>query len=144
MTGFFGQFEYQMDAKGRVALPSAFRREADGDRFVLLQWEESHLTLFPEAVWREKQESLLDLRRSGAEAARYVRRLLSMATEVVPDKQGRILVPGWLQEAGDLSGPILFIGNIDQVELWNPDRYREQHAPEDPGDLAGFARRILG
>lgn len=144
MTGFFGQFEYQMDAKGRVALPSAFRQEADGDRFVLLQWEESHLALFPESVWREKQASLLDLRRTGAEAARYVRRLLSMATAVVPDKQGRILVPGWLQEAGGLSGTVLFIGNIDLIELWNPDRYRKEHTPQDPEELAGFARRILG
>ena len=31
MNGFVGQYEHQMDAKGRVSLPSAFRREADGD-----------------------------------------------------------------------------------------------------------------
>lgn len=144
MTGFYGQFEYQMDEKGRVALPSAYRREADGDRFVLLQWEASYLTLYPEGVWGEKQAALLDLRRSGAEASRFVRQLLSMAAEVVPDKQGRILVPSWLQEAGGLDGKVLFIGNIDHVELWNPDRYRATESDDIPDDVAGFAQRILG
>ena len=144
MTGFYGQFEYQMDEKGRVALPSAFRRETASDRFVLLQWEKAYLTLFPDSVWADKQESLLELRRSGAEASRFVRQLLSMAAEVVPDRQGRILVPSWLQEAVSLEGKVLFIGNIDHVELWSPDRYQEDQAPDFPDDVAGFAQRILG
>ena len=45
-----------MDEKGRVSLPSAFRREAGGDRFVLLQWRAPALTLFPVASWAATQE----------------------------------------------------------------------------------------
>ena len=51
MTSFLGRYEFQMDEKGRVSLPSAFRREAGGDRFVLLQWRAPALTLFPVASW---------------------------------------------------------------------------------------------
>ncbi|MGD2069043.1 MAG: hypothetical protein PVI57_10255 [Gemmatimonadota bacterium] len=144
MTGFFGQFEYQMDGKGRVALPSAFRQGADGDRFVLLQWQAPYLSLYPEAVWGEKQQALLELRRSGAEEARYVRRLLSMAAEVTPDKQGRILVPSWLQQAASLERAVLFLGNIDHVELWEPGRYREAHDDAVSEETTRFAQRILG
>lgn len=144
MNGFLGRYEYQMDGKGRVALPSAFRREADGDRFVLLQWEKPYLVLFPQSVWTEKQEGLLDLRRSGDDAARYVRELLSMAVEVTPDKQGRILVPGWLQEAGSLDGTVLLNGNIDRVELWDPEVFASMQDTEIPDEVAGFVQRILG
>jgi MraZ protein len=144
VTGFFGQFEYQMDEKGRVALPSVFRREARSDRFVLLQWEKPYLSLYPEEVWREKQSALLELRRSGEDEARYVRQLLSMATEVVPDKQGRILVPGLLQEAASLERAVFFLGNIDHVELWNPDRYRGEHGGALSEGAVGLAKRILG
>jgi len=144
VTGFYGQFEYQLDGKGRIALPSAFRREVEGDRFVLLQWEEAYLTLYPEAVWKEKQRALLELRRSGPEEARYVRRLLSMTTEVVPDKQGRILIPSLLQDAASLDGTVLFIGNIEHVELWNPETYRSTHDGEISDEVAGFVHRILG
>ena len=133
-----------MDDKGRVALPSAFRNEADGDAFVLLQWEKPYLTLFPRSVWDEKQAMLLDLRRSDATGQRYVRQLLSMAVEVTPDKNGRILVPATLREAASLEGTVVLSGNIDRAEIWNPTEYDREHAPEVAGDLEGNVKRILG
>jgi len=133
-----------MDDKGRVALPSAFRNEADGDAFVLLQWEKPYLTLFPRAVWEKKQEMLLELRRSDDAGQRYVRQLLSMAVEVTPDKNGRILVPAWLREAASLEGAVVVSGNIDRAEIWNPEAYDREHKPEVTGDLAGNVKRILG
>lgn len=132
-----------MDEKGRVSLPSAFRREADSESFVLLQWEPGYLTLFPAAKWAEIQERLLEFRRSDARAWNQVRLIVSNAVEVAPDKQGRILVPSGLQAAADLSGAVLLSGNIDRVELWNPDRYRTT-VGEDGGDIRDFAHRLFG
>jgi len=82
-----------MDEKGRVSLPSAFRREADTDRFVLLQWEKPYLTLFPGPKWVEVQERLLEYRRNDPSAWNHVRLIVANAVEVSPDKQGRVLVP---------------------------------------------------
>lgn len=132
-----------MDEKGRVSLPSAFRREAGGDSFVLLQWEPEYLTLFPAEKWAEVQERLLEFRRGDARAWNQVRIIVSNAVEVSPDKQGRILVPATLQAGADLSGAVLLSGNIDRVELWNPDRY-EKSVREDAGDIRDFAHRLFG
>jgi len=132
-----------MDEKGRVSLPSAFRREADSDSFVLLQWEPDYLTLFPATKWAEVQERLLEFRRSDARAWNQVRIIVSNAVEVAPDKQGRILVPAALQAAADLSGAVLLSGNIDRVELWNPARYAKT-VQEDAGDIRDFAHRLFG
>jgi MraZ protein len=132
-----------MDEKGRVSLPSAFRREADGDSFVLLQWEPGYLTLFPASKWAEVQGRLLEFRRSDARAWNQVRLIVSNAVEVTPDKQGRVLVPATLQAAADLSGSVLLSGNIDRVELWNPDRYDET-VGADAGDIRDFAHRLFG
>jgi MraZ protein len=143
VTGFVGQYEHQMDEKGRVSLPSAFRREADSDSFVLLQWEPDYLTLFPGPKWVEVQERLLEFRRSDPKAWNQVRLIVSNAVEVSPDKQGRILVPAALQAAADLSGPVLLSGNIDRVELWNPARY-ERSVREDSNDIRDFSHRLFG
>jgi MraZ protein len=143
VTGFVGQYEHQMDEKGRVSLPSAFRREADSDSFVLLQWEPDYLTLFPSAKWAEIQERLLEFRRSDARAWNQVRQIVSNAVEVSPDKQGRILVPAALQAAAELSGPVLLSGNIDRVELWNPSKY-DKTVLEDSGDIRDFSHRLFG
>ena len=139
---FVGQYEHQMDEKGRVSLPSAFRREADGDRFVLLQWEKPYLTLFPIAKWEEVQQRLLDYRRTNPEGWNQVRVIVSGAVEVAPDKQGRILVPAALQEAAGLSGTVLLSGNIDRVELWSPETYRSV-VQDKAGDLSQFATRLF-
>ena len=143
MSGFVGQYEHQMDEKGRVSLPSAFRREAESDTFVLLQWEPDYLTLFPAPKWAEVQGRLLEFRRSDARAWNQVRMIVANAVEVSPDKQGRILVPAGLQAAADLSGTVLLSGNIDRVELWNPARY-ERTVREDAGDIRDFAHRLFG
>ena len=132
-----------MDEKGRVSLPSAFRREAGSDTFVLLQWEPGYLTLFPGPKWAEVQERLLEFRRSDPKAWNQVRLIVSNAVEVSPDKQGRILVPAGLQAAADLSGAVLLSGNIDRVELWNPTKY-EQTVGGDAGDIRDFSHRLFG
>ena len=132
-----------MDPKGRVSLPSAFRREADGDRFVLLQWEPRYLTLFPEEKWQQVQQNLLEFRRSDPDAWHNVRLIIANAVEVSPDKQGRILVPAALQEAAELSGTVLLSGNLDRVELWDPGVYREV-VQSRAGDMQQFAHKLFG
>ena len=116
-------FEYQLDAKGRVALPAPFRREAGDGRFVLLQWETTHLSLYPESTWKEVQARLVDFRRGDRAGQQFVRKILSNAIEVTPDKQGRILIPAWLQAGAALEGTVLLVGQLHPVEIWNPDRF---------------------
>lgn len=146
MTGFLGRYEYQVDPKGRVSLPAEFRRQADGSRFVLLQWEATHLTLFPEEIWAEVQARIVELRRSRPQAANHLRRITSRAVNVEPDKQGRILVPSWLKEAVGLEGTVLLTGNVDRIEVWDPKTFEAvTEGPDDPGeDLGGLTHEIFG
>lgn len=143
VNDFRGQYEHQMDEKGRVSLPSAFRHEADGDRFVLLQWEPSYLTLFPVSKWVEVEARLLDYRKTSRAAMNHVRMLMAQAVEVGTDKQGRILVPAPLQEAAGLAGSVLLLGHIDRIELWDPATYRAE-VQEQAGDFEQFAYKLFG
>lgn len=143
MAGFLGQYEYQLDAKGRISLPAEYRRKAGDPTFVLLQWEPTHLTLFPESTWSGVQERLLELRRSRSAVARHLRRITARAVEVEPDKQGRILIPAWLKEAAGLDGSALLIGALDRIELWNPERFR-QVAPEEGEESEELADTVHG
>ena len=143
MSGFLGRYDFQMDEKGRVSLPAAFRKEAGGERFILVQWEKPYLTLFPEDVWAGVQERLLEFRRKEPEAWNYVREVTANAVEVSPDKQGRILIPAWLQEAASLEGAVVLSGVIDRIEIWDPEGF--QRAIQDrAGDSQRFRHQIFG
>jgi MraZ protein len=132
-----------MDEKGRVSLPAAFRREAEGDRFILVQWEKPYLTLFPEDVWTGVQERLLEFRRKDPGAWNYVREITANAVEVSPDKQGRILIPAWLQEAASLQGTVVLSGVIDRVEIWDPEEF-QRAIQERAEDGSRFRHQIFG
>ena len=143
MTSFLGRYEYQFDERSRVSLPSAFRREAKNDGFVLIQWKEPSLSLFPKDTWNETEERLLKFRRNQPESWGDVLGIVSNAVEVVPDKQGRILVPAWLQKAASLENSVLMVGNLDRIELWNPARFAQ--AMEDTqGDFEKYSNQIFG
>jgi MraZ protein len=122
---FLGSYTYTLDDKGRVSLPAPFRREAEESRFVLLQVYPPALALYPEAAWRDVEERLRGLLRNDPDSRLWVLRVMASAVEVVPDGQGRILIPARLQEAAGLSGQVLMVGAIDKVELWNPSDFGE-------------------
>ena len=143
-NGFLGRFEYQMDDKGRVSLPSAFRRGEEADRFVIIQWEKPYLTMYPSEKWAEVEERMVEYRKSGPEAMQHVRDMVGNAAHVAPDKQGRILVPPVLQEAGNLEGAVLVIGNLDRIEIWNPADYSSRTAKTPSPAQQAFARQVFG
>lgn len=139
---FLGSYTYQLDDKGRVSLPAAFRREAPDQRFVMIQAYAPSLALYPEREWLEVQERLKDLLRHQPEARMWVLSIMSNAVEVVPDSQGRILVPGRLKEAAELDSQVLLVGAIDKIEIWNPELF-EQALRESAGEFDRFAPQIF-
>jgi MraZ protein len=139
---FLGSYLYQLDEKGRLSLPAAFRREAADQRFVLIQAYAPALQLYPESSWAEVEERLMELLRHQPEARMWVLRVLANAIEVEPDGQGRILVPARLKEAAELDGQVLLVGLVDRVELWNPQRFDEAVAAS-AGAFERFAPQVF-
>jgi MraZ protein len=88
------------------------------------------------------EERLRELVRHQPEARMYVLSVMSNAVEVVPDSQGRILIPGRLKEAADLGTQALLVGAIDKIEIWNPGKF-ESVLQEGASDFDRFAPQIF-
>lgn len=121
---FLGSYLHQLDEKGRLSLPASYRRDAADQRFVLVQPYPPALALYPEVEWAAVEERLQDAMRT-EQGRIYVLQVMSSAVEVVPDAQGRILVPANLREAAQLDGQALLVGAINKIEVWNPARFEE-------------------
>jgi MraZ protein len=142
MSGFLGSYVHQVDAKGRLSLPASFRRGATDGPLVVVQVHERALTLYPEETWREVEERLLDLLRRQPEARPYVLGITANAVEVVPDKQGRILIPQRLLSAVGLEESALLVGVIDRVEVWDPTHF-ERTVTERTPEFDRFAAQVF-
>ena len=129
---FFGRYDYTIDTKGRLNFPAKFR-DAMGESFVVLEWVDSCLFALPmEEVQRlaDKLESdeLMDSWAISGD-------LFSTACEVVPDKQGRILLPAELRAYAGLEKDVTIIGNRNHAEIWATEVWKARRAAAQAAPL---------
>ena len=141
MGGYLGSYLYQVDEKGRVTLPAAFRRDSEAQSFVLIQAQPDALTLYPDDTWADVQDRLRALARKAPRARHRMLGLTANAVEVIPDKQGRILIPDRLRAGAGIRDEAQVVGAIDKIEIWDPERFARvlDETGDDFGDrLAGI------
>lgn len=117
--GFQGEFECDFDEKGRVLIPSKFR-DALGTSVTIARGAFGQINVYPKAVFAELVRIAEDL---GAEEAPIAKRIVSAANEYEMDRQGRILIPSVLRKHGKLDGEVIVTGNVNHLEIWNPDEW---------------------
>ena len=134
---FVGAFERQLDDKGRLALPAAFRDRL-GDFCYLAKGHDKSVTVVPGPTFEEEAELMATRVRNG-EVSRDVLRALAGSAELVQlDKQGRVKVGDALRQYAELplAGGVVVAGSFDRLELWSPQRFTLVN-DDGTGDLAG-------
>ena len=127
MQRFVGRYERQVDEKGRVALPSAFRSRFE-PRCCLAFGQDGCIDVLTEEGFEEVANEMVEKVKRG-EMSKSQQRALAGATMEVPlDTQGRVLLSQELRDfAGiGLKAAVVIAGSIDRVEIWNPEAYRAQ------------------
>jgi len=117
-------FERKIDSKGRLVLPRGFRQEFEGG-LIATYGLDNCIILFPMEEWK-KVAKKIDEMPSGSKATRMFSRLFfSSASHIIPDAQGRILLPARLREAASIKNDAILIGLSNKAEVWNPQRWAE-------------------
>lgn len=128
MARFFGRYEHSLDAKGRLILPSKFRPAFERGGYLSFFNERCLALSTPDDF--EKRMGLMEesqqLSPTQRNEARY---FAANSQEVEVDKQGRMVIPGYMREYAHLTGDVLVHGAIDRVELWAPELWSEKVAP---------------
>ncbi len=154
---FIGDFASRADAKNRVVLPSAFKRELEsegnecaqptetqegakgGARLVIKKdLFEQCLIIYPYSVW---EKMMSDLRGRidpyNRRHAQFLREFQRNTSEVALDGNGRILIPQRLLDLIGAGKELTFLGIDDHIELWNTETYDNQAlSGEALGELA--------
>lgn len=147
MIHFLGNIEAKADAKGRVFIPAGFRRQlqiAAVERLVLRKdVYQDCLVLYPEEAWLRTQDLLRRrLNRWDARQQAVFRQFVSEAEVVVPDGNGRILIPRrYLQMAG-INSDVRFVGMDETIEIWSKERAEAPFV--DPEEFSQVLQEVLG
>jgi len=122
---FLGQFQHNLDEKGRLMIPARYRELLAAGAFITQGFDKCLMVMtdvyFGQVYDRINSMNLAD------PTARLLRRLiLSNAYPVEVDKVGRILVPGNLRQVIALNGEAIVAGQGDYFEVWNPADWSAQ------------------
>jgi MraZ protein len=134
---FLGTYFPKLDEKSRLILPAKFRDELAGG-LVITKGQEHCLYVFAQATFADLAQDLLARERAAVQLAdkklarMQVREFASSASDEVPDRQGRITVPGELRRYADIDRNVVVSGAIDRLEIWDLDVFRRYQAQSEP------------
>ncbi|MCI6652473.1 MAG: division/cell wall cluster transcriptional repressor MraZ [Ruminococcus sp.] len=111
---------HSVDAKGRIVLPQRFR-EALGEEFYVTNGFSSNIQIMSVEEFNRLKDQIRELPAKSALALQYV--LLSAATLVSPNSQGRIQLPQKLREDSAIEGEAVVVGMDTRIEVWNKERF---------------------
>lgn len=123
MIRFLGKIEAKADAKGRLFIPAQFRKQlqvAAEERLVMRKDVfQDCLTLYPESVWNEDLNELRSrLNKWSAKDQLIFRQYVSDVEIIVPDANGRILIPKRYLQLCRIHSEVRFLGVYNKIEIW--------------------------
>jgi MraZ protein len=123
---FRGVSSLNLDAKGRIAIPTRYRErlvETCASELVITVDKDRCLLIYPKPVWLDIEEKLKKL-PSFDEAARNLQRLyIGNAHDIDMDGQGRVLLPQELRKFANLDKKVALVGQINKFELWDEETW---------------------
>jgi MraZ protein len=121
---FLGEYTHTLDDKGRLTLPAKIReplaagivvtRGLDGCLFVFAAEDFKRFTA-------QLRERLSFATKPARDMTRY---FFASASSIIPDRQGRILIPPFLRECAGLQSDVVITGANNRLELWDPERWK--------------------
>jgi MraZ protein len=146
MTGFLGEFEATVDAKGRFLLPAGFKKqlpEEESTRFVINRGFEKCLTLYPLKSWEPLFADISKLNDFDPKVREFRRYFLNGATFVEPDSAGRILLPPNLKDHAGLEKDIVLVAAVNKLEIWDSNKYKQLFDSFSPEAFSSLANDVM-
>lgn len=124
MHQFLGVFERQLDVKGRLALPAAFRARL-GTSCYLTLGDDNSIEVFTAEKFEEEAVRIQELQQKGLITMDRLRTFSSRASAVEPDGQGRIYLDERLRKHArlEVKGPVMVFGRLDRIEICSVERH---------------------
>lgn len=146
MTNFLGEFECKLDAKGRISLPAALKRQIPTEaqsKFVINRGFEDCLVLYPLNEWTKVSNKINKLNQYKKEVRQFIRHFFRGATELELDGSSRLNLPKRLLEFASIDKEIVLFAHTNKIEVWSKEKY-DSMMDDDSDGFADLAESVMG
>ena len=123
------------------SFPTKLRDLLGGEFYVTKSINQKCLTIYSKSEWEKLANKIAELPDSmgGLDIKRW---LFSGAGELVPDKQGRVLIPSDLREFAGLKKDVVVIGLDDKAEIWDKELWDAQQSNMDMSAMLAAMQQL--
>ena len=142
---FYGEYEHTIDPKGRLIIPSKFREVLTNqyiEKFYVTRGLDKCLFVFTAEEWRVQEQKFKSLSFTKPQARKFNRLFFSGACDLICDKQGRILIPSYLQTYAQISKDVMIVGVSNRFEIWDRTRWKEFYSSSED-DFEELAESLI-
>lgn len=136
MARFRGRYDFSIDQKGRINIPSKFRKllspQAE-ETFVICRAPDGCLWAYPKDEW-EKFEDTLDNTPVSRDANKFQRAIQNTLNDSTLDKQGRVSLTSLQTKIAGIEKSVSIIGRGSYLEIWDTRRFEEYNGNGDDFD----------
>ena len=147
MNPLIGTYECKVDAKGRLMLPAAIKKQllpVLQNGFVLKRAVfQPCLELYPMSEWEVLMQKVNKLNRFKKKNNDFIRRFTAGLKMVEVDAAGRLLIPKDLVAFSGITKEVVVSSAINIIEIWDKDKY-EKAIDDATGDFADLAEEVMG
>lgn len=142
MINLIGTYECKADAKGRVMVSAALKKQMQPilqEGFVLKRAVfQPCIELYPMKEWNAMMEKIGKLNKFKKKNNDFIRRFTAGVRLVELDASGRILIPKDLCDFAGIQKQVVMSSSINIIEIWDKEKYEKAiyAAAEDFADLA--------
>lgn len=147
MVNLIGTYECKADAKGRLMIPVAFKKQLSPvlqDGFVLKRAVfQPCLELYPMAEWNLLMQKINKLNRFKKKNNDFIRKFTAGVKVVEIDAAGRLLIPKDLVGFAGITKDLVLSSAVNIIEIWDKDQY-EKAIDDAAVDFADLAEEVMG
>ena len=147
MNYLIGTYECKIDVKGRLLIPSAFKKQLAPvipKGFVLKRAVfQNCLELYPLAQWEELIKKVNSLNRFKKKNNDFIRRFTAGVKFIELDGNGRLLIPKDLIEFSNINRDVTLSTSVNIIEIWDKSSY-EKAIADSRDDFAQLAEEVMG
>jgi len=140
---FRGNHPTRVDEKGRLKVPSEFKRLLDekyGTQFYITSLDGKVAQVYPFEEWQQIEEKLARLSNFNPTKKKFLDRTNYYGQVVEIDGQGRLLIPQLLRDSAQIKGEVAVLGNLTYLIVRNLEAFRREieeqsFTPEDEKTL---------
>lgn len=118
---FIGTYYHHLETKGRVSLPKKFRDQAES--WIVTRGLDGGLFLFKETEFALQLKDLEQRSLTKKAHRDFIRLMANEAAQVITDQNGRVQLPEYLIQLGQLQKDVVIVGSYRWIEIWDMSTY---------------------